>query len=79
MSFAAVGLGLALLIPSIFVLAAGLVPENRAGALSFVSLLTALPRIFAPLGFGFLAAEFGIAFAFGSDDCLCERWMWFVG
>lgn len=64
-SFAAVGFGLALLIPSIFALAARLVPENRAGALSFVSLLTAVPRILAPLGFGFVAAEFGTAFAFG--------------
>jgi hypothetical protein len=64
-SFAAVGFGLALLIPSIFALAARLVPENRAGALSFVSMLTAVPRILAPLGFGFVAAEFGTAFAFG--------------
>lgn len=64
-AFASVGLGLALLIPTIFAMAARLVPENRAGALSFVSLLTAVPRIMAPLAFGMVAARFGIAFAFG--------------
>jgi len=64
-SFAAVGFGLALLIPCIFALSARLVPANRAGALSFVSLLSAAPRILAPLAFGFAATEFGTASAFG--------------
>jgi len=64
-AFASVGFGLALLIPTIFTLAARLVPENRAGALSFVSLLTALPRTLAPLAFGLVAARLGTAFAFG--------------
>lgn len=64
-AFAAVGLGLALLIPAIFAMSANLVPENRAGALSFVSLLTAVPRVLAPLLFGLAAAKLGTAFAFG--------------
>ncbi len=64
-AFASVGLGLALLIPTIFATAARLVPENRAGALSFVSLLTAVPRTMAPLAFGIVAARLGTAFAFG--------------
>ena len=64
-AFASVGFGLALLIPTIFAMSAKLVPENRAGALSFVSLLTALPRILAPLAFGLVAARLGTAFAFG--------------
>lgn len=64
-AFASVGLGLALLIPTIFAISARLVPENRAGALSFVSLLTALPRILAPLAFGMVAASFGTAVSFG--------------
>jgi hypothetical protein len=64
-AFASVGLGLALLIPTIFAVSARLVPENRAGALSFVSLLTALPRTLAPLAFGVVAARLGTAFAFG--------------
>lgn len=64
-AFAAVGLGLALLIPCIFSMAAGLVPESRAGALSFVSLLTALPRCAAPGVFGVIASGLGISEAFG--------------
>lgn len=64
-AFASTGFGLALLIPSIFAISASLVPENRAGALSFVSLLTALPRILAPLAFGVVAARFGTAVSFG--------------
>jgi hypothetical protein len=64
-AFAAMGLGLALLIPSIFAVSANLVPENRAGALSFVSLLTSVPRILAPLVFGFVASGYGMSFAFG--------------
>ena len=65
LAFAGVGFGVALLIPCIFGLAARLVPENRAGALSFVSLLTAVPRILAPLAFGYMAEAFGTASAFG--------------
>ena len=64
-AFASVGFGLALLIPTIFAISAKLVPENRAGALSFVSLLTAVPRVMAPLAFGIVAARLGTAFAFG--------------
>ena len=65
LSFAGVGFGVALLIPCILGLSARLVPENRAGALSFVSLLTAVPRVFAPLAFGSMAEAFGTASAFG--------------
>lgn len=64
-AFAAVGLGLSLLIPCIFAMAARFVPEGRAGALSFVSLLTAVPRCGAPVLFGFLAAGYGTGLAFG--------------
>lgn len=64
-AFASIGLGLALLTPTIFAMSARLVPENRAGALSFVSLLTAVPRVLAPLAFGMVAAQFGTAYAFG--------------
>lgn len=63
-AFASVGLGLALLIPCIFGISAGLAPSNRAGALSFVSMLTALPRILAPTLIGFAAAGLGMSFAF---------------
>lgn len=59
-AFAGVGFGLSLLIPCIFSLGSGLVPENRAGALSYVSLLTAVPRCLAPGVFGFVAAGVGM-------------------
>lgn len=64
-AFAAVGLGTALLIPCIFAMGASYVPENRAGALSFISLLTALPRILAPAAMGMVSAGLGTSFAFG--------------
>jgi MFS family permease len=64
-AFAAVGLGTAVLIPCIFALAAALVPDNRAGALGFVSLLTGVPRILAPWGFGWIADTAGMNVAFG--------------
>ncbi|WP_373503639.1 MFS transporter [Aestuariivirga sp.] len=63
-AFAAVGLGTALLIPCIFAMAANFSPENRAGGLSFVSLLTAAPRTLAPWFFGLVAAGFGTSAAF---------------
>jgi len=64
-AFAMVGLGTAVLIPCGFAMAAGYVPGNRAAALSFVSLLTALPRTLAPWTVGFVAASHGIGVAFG--------------
>jgi MFS family permease len=64
LAFATVGFGLALLMPCIFSMSANLVPGNRAGALSFVSLLTAAPRVLAPLAFGLVAARFGTPTAF---------------
>lgn len=72
-AFASVGFGLALLIPTIFAISAKLVPENRAGALSFVSLLTAVPRVLAPLAFGMVASRYGTGFGYGvvSVGLLC--------
>lgn len=64
-AFAMVGLGTAVLIPCIFAMAAGFVPENRPGALSFMSLLTIVPRTIAPWLFGLAAAGLGIGTAFG--------------
>lgn len=63
-AFAAVGVGTAMLIPCVFAMAAGFVPENRAGALSFVSLLTAAPRVLAPWVFGLAATGLGMSAAF---------------
>lgn len=64
-AFAMVGLGTAVLVPCIFSMAAGLVPDHRAGALGFMALLTSVPRILAPWFFGLLVTGFGIGAAFG--------------
>ena len=64
-AFAMVGLGTAVLIPCAFAMAAGFVPENRPGALSFLSLLTIVPRTMAPWLFGLAAAGLGTGAAFG--------------
>lgn len=64
-AFAMVGLGTAVLIPCTFAMAAAFVPENRPGALSFVSLLTIVPRTLSPWFFGVAAAGLGIGAAFG--------------
>ncbi len=64
-AFAMVGLGTAVLIPCMFAMAAGMVPDNRAGALGFMALLTSVPRILSPWFFGLLVAGFGIGTAFG--------------
>lgn len=65
MAFAMVGLGTAVLVPCIFAMAAGFVPDNRPGALSFMSLFTIVPRTLAPWLFGLAAAGLGIGAAFG--------------
>lgn len=65
MAFAAMGFGLALLIPSIFAQSARLAPLNGAGALGFVSFLTFIPRVFGPVLFGFVVLDLGISVAFG--------------
>ena len=67
--FALVGLGTAIIFPCIVALAAGLVPQNKAGAISFVSLLSAGPRIISPWAFGVISAALGISFAFGLFAC----------
>ena len=64
-AFAMVGLGTAVLVPCIIAMSAGFVPENRPGAIGFISLLSAAPRTLAPWVFGLLASGLGIGFAFG--------------
>ncbi len=63
-AFALVGLGTAPLIPCIFALAAGRIPENRAAAIGFVSGVAGLPRTLAPWLFGWIAASVSTSFAF---------------
>jgi len=63
-AFALVGFGTAPLIPCIFALAAGRIPENRAAAIGFVSAVAGLPRALAPWLFGWIAASVSTSFAF---------------
>jgi hypothetical protein len=64
-AFAAVGVGLAVTCPCLYNMAAAQVPSNRAGGLSFISVLAGPPRILAPWIFGWAAASHSTSFAFG--------------
>lgn len=63
--FAAVGFGTAVLVPCVFALAAGLMPENRAAGIGFVALAAGLPRAMGPWIFGWTAAAASLSAAFG--------------
>jgi MFS family permease len=64
-AFALVGFGTACVVPVIFSLAAGYTASNRAAAISFVALISGLPRTLAPWFFGWIAADFSTGVAFG--------------
>ncbi|NJM30243.1 MAG: MFS transporter [Rhizobiales bacterium] len=64
-AFASIGFGTAIICPSIFAIAARMTPENSAGGIGKVALVTGLPRIAAPWVFGLVAEGSGIAAAFG--------------
>jgi MFS family permease len=65
-AFALVGLGLAIIYPCLFNLAARQVPHNRAGGIGFASMIAGGPRILAPYFFGWLSGAFSINAAFGA-------------
>jgi MFS family permease len=64
-AFATIGFGTAILCPCIFAIAARTTPENSAGGIGKVALVTGTPRIAAPWVFGWVADGSGIAAAFG--------------
>ena len=64
-AFAGVGVGLALLCPCLYALAAGSAPKNRAGALGFVAGIAGAPRILSPWAFGLVASFTSVSGAFG--------------
>jgi MFS family permease len=64
-AFALIGFGTAMLCPCIFAIAARMTPENSAGGIGRVALVTGPPRIAAPWVFGWVADKSGIAAAFG--------------
>ena len=60
LAFAVTGFGLAVVFPTLFSMAARLVPEARAAALGFVSGVGGLPRMVLPLILGTLAQAYGL-------------------
>jgi predicted MFS family arabinose efflux permease len=65
-AFAAVGAGLSIVFPCLFALSAKLVPEARAAALGYVSMVGGLPRIVLPWVLGFLAQNYSLSAVFGA-------------
>jgi hypothetical protein len=65
LAFAAVGIGLAVIFPSLFSHIGQLAPDSRARAMSFASLVSGLPRITLPWALGVIAAAYGINAVFG--------------
>ena len=60
-AFAVSGVGLGLIFPCLFSVAARLAPESRAAALGLVSFVSGPPRILLPLLLGFLAQNYGLS------------------
>lgn len=63
--FALTGMGLALICPCLFAMAARQTPMNRAAGLSIAMVVAGFPRIAAPAAFGAIADAFSIRAAFG--------------
>jgi len=63
--FALTGMGLAILCPCLFAMAAQQTPENRAAGLSVAMLVAGAPRVLAPTAFGAVAEAASTRFAFG--------------
>ncbi len=60
-AFAISGVGLGLIFPCLFSVAAKLAPESRAAALGLVSAVSGPPRVLLPLLLGFLAQNYGLS------------------
>ena len=60
-AFAVAGVGLGLIFPCLFSVAARLAPESRAAALGLVSGVSGPPRVLLPLLLGFIAQNYGLS------------------
>jgi MFS family permease len=60
-AFALAGVGLGVIFPCLFSVAARLAPESRAAALGLVSAVSGPPRVLLPLLLGFLAQNYGLS------------------
>jgi hypothetical protein len=63
--FALVGMGLSVMCPCLFAMAAHQTPDNRAAGLSAAMLVAGVPRIIAPSVFGWVAQVYSTRLAFG--------------
>ena len=70
-AFAGTGFGLAVVFPTLFSLAAKLVPEAKAAALGFVSGTSGLPRIVLPMILGTLAQAYGLHAIYAAAALVC--------
>jgi predicted MFS family arabinose efflux permease len=70
-AFAVAGCGLGLIFPCLFSVAARLVPDARAAALSLASAVSGPPRIFLPILLGILAQSYGLAAIYGAAGIAC--------
>lgn len=66
LAFAGVGFGLAIVFPCLFSLAAKLVPEGRAAAMSYVATIGGIPRVILPFILGWLAQMFSLGAVFAA-------------
>ncbi len=65
-AFAAVGVGLAVVFPCMFSLAAKLAPEGRAAAMSYAILVGGAPRVILPWVLGWLAQTYSLGAVFAA-------------
>lgn len=63
--FAMTGMGIALICPCLFAMAARETPSNRASGLGVSMLVAGVPRVIAPTAFGAIAEAYSIRLAFG--------------
>jgi predicted MFS family arabinose efflux permease len=66
LAFAGVGFGLAIVFPSLFSLAAQLVPDGRAAAMSYVATIGGIPRVILPFILGWLAQTISLGAVFAA-------------
>jgi MFS family permease len=63
-AFAAVGIGLSVVFPCLFALAAQLVPDRKAAAMGYFAMVGGTPRILLPWIFGWVAQNYGLSSVF---------------
>lgn len=78
-AFAAVGVGLGCVFPSLYAMAGQLAPGRRAAAMGFASAVSGVPRFIAPWIMGLLAAWSSVNAVFAFSALLCIAAVLMVG